>query len=101
MKLIKENLNAETTFQKLFKDVALAQEINNFAGINQRVVVRFFDDPNGYGNDFADYRAFKQFVLEEYNNARDILNAKFIIGEKFKIPYFGEDFYYIVELAIE
>lgn len=99
MKLINEK---PISFIELFKNLDLVRSYNSIAGINQNIVVKFYDDPkNSYGQEFSDYATFKKFCNEEYNNAKDLLATKFIIGEPFFIQFFGENYEYFVDLIVE
>lgn len=87
MKLLNETLKT-TTFQKLFKEVEKANEINSLAGLNQEVLVVYQDgedlDTLTY---FSTYTEFKTYILETYIPGEDILKSSFNLEVKHTFKY--------------
>lgn len=100
MKIINEDYK-QLSFIELFKNIDIVREYNSIAGIDRNIVVSFKDPSDSYSNYFSDYKTFKRFILEEYNNGSDLLKAKFIIGQPFIVPCYGDDFSYVIDLVIE
>lgn len=105
MKLLNEEL-VTYDFKKLFRDVEKANEMNRLAGNNELKVN--FCSVYGEGDDkceyesFSSYREFKKYMLEERNDAKEILNAEFEIGKRYNYTwsvfnYNGSFIVYIVK----
>ncbi len=73
------------TFQKLFKKVEAANELNKLAN-NQLLKVNFTsiyrDDFDSESEAFSTYKEFKKYMMEERNDAKEILEAEFNINER-------------------